>query len=325
MEENNNITNTDKVPYEEPKIEVVETPIQQDESADTHSPDDGTPQSPASQASNSTTEGTHSEEPQEPLEEPQEPTSGKEANEGQNTVKVKEIKEEIGTTPHEKGRFIDSLSELLKNTALLTRALVGLAIVAVLIGGGIYFLKQRAKQREAASLQVSQAVTKIVQKKDFCTAKYYDETVVTATHKKDELVIIFKGVVHIGFNLEKMTVERVSDTAVVVNMPAPEVLKIITNHKDREIFSEHGNWGKVNINPYVQQAHDSIMKHAYEDGIFGVAMESGKERMTKLFKGIGFKSVTVNVEEPQPIEIAVKTLTGQKIIKMNPLTGKIVK
>lgn len=318
MEENNNINNIEKTPYEEPKIEVVETPIQQEESTTPHSQDDEAPQPPANQTTDPTPE-----EP--PREEPQKPVGGEPTGEEQNSVKAKDIKEELEPATKRKGSFIESLSELVKNTAMLTRALVGLAIVAVLLAGGIYFLKQKAKQREMASLRISQAITKVEKIQDFCTAKYYEEIVISDSHNKGELVIIYKGLLRVGFKLEKMTTDKITDTSIVVNLPVPEILETITNFKDREVFAESGKWDKNSLATFTKRAQDTIRKHAYEDCIFQLAIDSGKERMTKLFKSIGFKSVTVNVAEPEPIEIEINTPIGIKTMKINPLTGKIVK
>ena len=270
MEENNDIINNEKAPYEEPQIKVADEASVYDKSFE----DDQ--------------EHTESEGPHTKTLENDEPQLEKEAAQDEPQIK--------------KGNIIESIGLLFKNFNQLARTLVILAAV-VLVGVGIYSLQHRAKHKKIMRT-ITQTVVEVRKIKEFCTASYREEMVVSTTRKKfmkhEDLAIIVKGTVRVGFNLSTLTTQVTSDTSIIVNIPYPIVLDVITNPSDFETFQEDGHWDHELVTTYKNLARVMILNHAKADGIMHDAEENGKEKIAELFHRIGFTDVTVNVVDPKP-------------------------
>lgn len=203
-----------------------------------------------------------------------------------------------------KGRrnIIASISSLFKSTSQLLRTVIILAVV-LLVAFGIFSLQHRAKHKKVVRT-ITQTVVEVKKIKEFCTANYQEETVVVARRKKllrtEELAIIAKGTVRVGFDLSKMTTRLTSDTSIVVELPAPIVLDVITNPGDFDIFEENGKWDQKVVTTYKNLARATILNHAKAEGIMEDAEKNGVEKLTLLFKRMGMKSVTINVAHPEP-------------------------
>lgn len=203
-----------------------------------------------------------------------------------------------------KGRrnIIASISSLFKSTSQLLRTVIILAVV-LLVAFGIFSLQHRAKHKKVVRT-ITQTVVEVKKIKEFCTANYQEETVVVARRKKllrtEELAIIAKGTVRVGFDLSKMTTRLTSDTSIVVELPAPIVLDVITNPGDFDIFEENGKWDQKVVTTYKNLARATILNHAKAEGIMEDAEKNGVEKLTLLFKRMGMKSVTINVAHPKP-------------------------
>lgn len=270
MEENNDIINNEKAPYEEPQIKVADERPVYDKSFE----DDQ--------------EHSESENPHTKTLENDEPQLEKEAAQDEPQKK--------------KGNIIESIGLLFKNFNQLARTLIILAAV-VLVGIGIYSLQHRAKHKKIMRT-ITQTVVEVRKIKEFCTASYREEMVVSTTRKKfmkhEDLAIIVKGTVRVGFNLSTLTTQMTSDTSIIVNIPYPIVLDVITNPSDFETFQEDGHWDHELVTTYKNLARVMILNHAKADGIMHDAEENGKEKIAELFRRIGFTDVTVNVVDSKP-------------------------
>lgn len=270
MEENNDIINNEKAPYEEPEIKVAdETPVQ-----DKPFEDDG---------GHTESEDLHTKTIENDGPQPEEDAAQEE--------------------PHKKkGNIIESIGLLFKNFNQLARTLIILAAV-VLVGVGIYSLQHRAKHKKIMRT-ITQTVVEVRKIKEFCTASYHEEMVVSTTRKKfmkhEDLAIIVKGTVRVGFNLSTLTTQVTSDTSIIVNIPYPIVLDVITNPSDFETFQEDGHWDHELVTTYKNLARVMILNHAKADGIMQDAEDNGKEKIAELFRRIGFTNVTVNVVDSKP-------------------------
>ncbi|MBQ9863966.1 MAG: DUF4230 domain-containing protein [Bacteroidales bacterium] len=270
MEENNDIIMGGKAPYTEPEIKVAEeTPVQEKPFEDDQ-------------------EQTESEDPHTKTIGNDEPQPNKEG--GQDEPQKK------------KGNIIEAVGLLFKNFNQLARTLIILAAV-VLVGVGIYSLQHRAKHKKIMRT-ITQTVVEVRKIKEFCTASYHEEMVVSTTRKKfmkhEDLAIIAKGTVRVGFNLSTLTTQVTSDTSIVVSIPCPIVLDVITNPSDFETFHEDGHWDHELVTTYKNLARVMILNHAKADGIMQDAEVNGKEKIAELFRRIGFTDVTVNVVDSKP-------------------------
>lgn len=198
-----------------------------------------------------------------------------------------------------KGNFWHGIATVFSSTNQLVRTLVLLALVAlVAIGLGKW---QHRGEHKKISRTITQRVTEIKKIHEFCTANYCEETVVSATRKKmigsDDIAIIVKGTVRVGFDLADMQTEVVNDTTINIILPKPKVLDVITNPSDCETFEETGHWSHKQVVRYKNIARSRILRHAQADGIMHDAEENGIERLQLLFTAMGFKVCNITIEE----------------------------
>ncbi len=198
--------------------------------------------------------------------------------------------------------IFESIGNLMKSTSHLLRTIIILAVV-LLVAWGIFSLQHRAKHKRVVRA-ITQTVVEVQKIKEFCTANYQEETVVVAHRKKllksEDLAIIVKGTVRVGFDLSQMNTQLTSDTSIVIDLPAPIVLDVITNPSNFETFEEEGHWDHKQVTTYKNMARAMILHHAKADGIMQDAVENGVAKLTLLFKRMGMKQVTVNVAQPEP-------------------------
>lgn len=201
--------------------------------------------------------------------------------------------------PNQPKGFGSRLLDFAKGGNAVLRIVILIAIVA-LIAFGIGRLQNRDKGRSKVSRTISQTITEIKKINEFCTANYSEETIVTARRKRrigqDEIAIVVKGTVRAGFDLHDMTTTIQSDTSIVVVLPKPKVLDVITNPSDCETFVETGRWTHRQVTQYKDIARQRILKHAQDDGILKDAEQHGCDRLRHIFLGMGFKNVTIVVD-----------------------------
>lgn len=248
-------------------------------------------------------------------------TAEKDSAEGNSAEgnSAEEAAEEVGAEAHAPGEptagvpnedkghpqessTLGKIGTLLGSLNQLARTLIVLAVVAVVVWG-FFSIRQRARHKKVVR-SITQTVIEVKKIKEFCTANYYEETVVTATRKRlmksEDLAIIVKGTVRVGFDLSHMNTRLTSDTSIVIDLPAPIVLDVITNPSDFETFQEDGHWDHKQVTTYKNMARAMILHHAKADGIMQDAEENGVAKLTLLFKRMGMKQVTVNVVQPEP-------------------------
>lgn len=294
-EDNNNIngnenTSNESTSNEEYKIEVVGGTAQQEKT-------EGKAEEKGEERAEENTQTAETAEEPSATEEP--------TSEAPSAPEPPEEEEEEDEEPRRKGNIFDSIGTLFKSLNQLARTLIILAVVA-LVAWGIFSLQQRAKHKKIVRT-ITQTVVEVKKIKEFCTANYHEETVVSATRKRfmksEDLAIIVRGTVRVGFDLSKMSTELTSDTSIVINLPSPIVLDVITNPSDFETFQEDGHWDHKQVTTYKNLARSRILSHAKADGIMEDAEEYAVEKITELFRRIGMKQVTVNVAKPEPTTI----------------------
>ena len=210
------------------------------------------------------------------------------------------------------------LNILVKN---MVAKVVMIIIVIALLLGGFFILKYNPfgwnisfgdKPKIADTANVIEEVKKI---SEFTTASYYEEFVINEkklvprtvdvmklfTHEADsienEIVLLVKGKVRAGFNLNKITATdiTISNDTISIQMPSPEIFDVIINPSDYEVFIETGKWSHEEIQAFQLEAKELLLKNATENNILDKATSIGKERISTLFKTFGFNVVNVNL------------------------------
>jgi hypothetical protein len=162
--------------------------------------------------------------------------------------------------------------------------------------------------------QTANVVEKINRLGELTTSTYYEDNVIVKKKTKevslfgktlsifgdtvtseDELVLIAKGKVRVGFDLLKFAKHDIviDSASITVKLPKVQILDVITNPSDFETFEESGKWSHEEVTDYKNEARAIIEKNAIENGIFGLAEKSGREQLTMFLKALGFKEVNI--------------------------------
>lgn len=114
----------------------------------------------------------------------------------------------------------------------------------------------------------------------------------------DELVIIARGRVIAGADLNKLTTTDVfvqKDSASII-IPAASVLDVIINPSDFETFSEKGDWESEEVSFVKESARNIIKNRALRQGILQKANLQSVITMRNFLLALGFKKISVTVK-----------------------------
>ena len=154
-------------------------------------------------------------------------------------------------------------------------------------------------------------VEKIKEISEFTTACYYEEAVLkdrkvekneggflglVDTETSKEIVIIAKGKVRAGFDLSKVTEDKMiikSDT-ICITLPEPQIFDVIINPSDYEMYVEEGKWSHEEVTALQTNYRTQLLAKANDAGILNKAKEAGKKRLESLFQTFGFSVVELN-------------------------------
>ena len=192
---------------------------------------------------------------------------------------------------------------------ILLVILACIAAVAMMV-----IVKSNNKKNYYESL--GQTVTEMKKISEFCTAKYIGEVMMQDEVKKflkrKNIVLIVKGRVRAGFDLSKMEVESVGDTAINLMLPPPKILDIITNPTDIRIFSEKGDWSQDEVNLVANAGRLKLLQLVLDERLLATAEENGKRQITSFFTTFGLKRVNIDVAEDTS-SIDFKGLVGDSL------------
>lgn len=187
-------------------------------------------------------------------------------------------------------------------------------LLLLLLVGGVILLNQ-AKQRKEAVIIDNTAiiVTRIQTLGELTTACFYDELVLNGTKKNsfsdsplgsiardgfgkdvnDHLVIIARGTVRAGIDLQKMGdgSVRISGDSVIVRLPSPEYLDIIVNPTDFEIFAESGKWTQPQVTALQDTARERLIAEADRAGLKRTAYEGAMNAVANLLTACGYSYI----------------------------------
>lgn len=107
------------------------------------------------------------------------------------------------------------------------------------------------------------------------------------------LVLIARGRVIAGCNLEKLKPGDIfiNKDSVSVKLPGCEILDVISNPSDFEVFSEEGNWSAEEVNSLKVKARNKIKALSLEQQIIFKADEQAKNVMRQFLAASGFKRI----------------------------------
>ncbi|MBR4689952.1 MAG: DUF4230 domain-containing protein [Bacteroidales bacterium] len=187
---------------------------------------------------------------------------------------------------------------------------VCLGIVLALGVGVAVFLS--FKDESGSELKIDNTaniVTGIKKISEFNVITFYEELVLK--EKKDtqvffeqvsttnEIVIIAKGSVRVGFDLSKVKESDIvvmGDTLTVI-VPSVEIFDIIVNPSDFEIFFEDGSWSHEEVTKIESNAKSRLKEDAINNNILNKANEIGIEKLVSFFRSFGFKIVNITIRD----------------------------
>lgn len=205
----------------------------------------------------------------------------------------------------------------------MKRVLFFVIILIVLGATSIYSLRGieksiEAEQEKLAIERTENMVEDIRQLSQFITACFYEETVVRSTKQAgwsqgvtgsalrailgknntattDELVLITKGTVRAGFNMDKLLADdiKVMSDTLIIKLPKPEIFDVIINPSDYDVFIENGTWTHEQLTDIVTEAQAKIRYDAISAGLYQQATESCEAKLKQLFAILGFTTVIV--------------------------------
>jgi hypothetical protein len=207
--------------------------------------------------------------------------------------------------------FFSKIFGISKNAAIIAC----IAMILSVVGGAVYGLRDLGndisdlfKDNPLTIDETFNVVEEIHKIGEFTTATFYQEDVIYKTKKKDELVLIIRGKVRVGFDLSNISNGDiiVYSQTIKLRLPQVKIFDIITNPSGYETFEENGKWSFEEITEYKKEARDIIEKNALESGILQLAENTAIEKLTTMLQILGFKEVIIELKYPSGISLPVE-------------------
>ena len=193
------------------------------------------------------------------------------------------------------------------------KIIVTIIIIIAAVAGGLYlgyrfnlFSFSSFGRKPLTIEETANVVDEIKKIGEFTTACYYEEIAMHDTridttsilgikrHKKNEVVLIGKGIVRAGFDMAKLTEDALTahgDT-LEIRLPDVEVFDVILNPSDFSIEYEDGTWDNETLKPIKAKAKKQLEANAIASGIQKKADESGRKHLKSLFATFGYNEVS---------------------------------
>jgi hypothetical protein len=122
------------------------------------------------------------------------------------------------------------------------------------------------------------------------------------------LVVIARGRVFTGYDFSKLeTADLVIDgRSIIFNLPPAEVLEVVINPSDYEIFIEEGRWSLEETLLLKQKAAKMMTDRAIELGILEQSEEMAIKLLQNFFKALGFEDITIGSKLENNTEPEIK-------------------
>lgn len=116
------------------------------------------------------------------------------------------------------------------------------------------------------------------------------------------LVLIAKGWVVAGVDLQKMQEKDIfaEKDSVSITLPAAEIIEIIMNPTDIEVFDETGRWDANAIQQVQLKAKNTLLQKATEKNLLQTANQKAIQSIGSFLSGAGFRAITINGKKYSP-------------------------
>lgn len=119
--------------------------------------------------------------------------------------------------------------------------------------------------------------------------------VVTDSIRTARIAVIVKGKVRAGLDLSKVdeTCVKISGDTLTLSLPKPEILDVIVNPSDYEIFDRDGKWNDKEIADILSRAKEAIEENALKNGILPKASSASATQLQSILKPLGFTHIEI--------------------------------
>lgn len=142
------------------------------------------------------------------------------------------------------------------------------------------------------------------------TISMYDEVVMDSTKEKnlpsfpglrpvpDKIVLIGKGIVKAGVDLEKINEGdiQIKNDSVSIMLPHAELQAILMNPSDFETFDEEGKWSSDAVTQIKIRMRDKIKQRALQNNILEKAGQRSLLIIDNFLRRIGFKKINIEIK-----------------------------
>ena len=114
-----------------------------------------------------------------------------------------------------------------------------------------------------------------------------------------QLIVVGKVVVQAGVNLEKLTPQQVfiSQDSISLQLPPAEILDVIINPSDTEIFLEEGEWENAAVTALKGKISTKAVEELKQRGVLYQAEERAREVLLNFLRAAGFQKI--NITKPR--------------------------
>ena len=109
------------------------------------------------------------------------------------------------------------------------------------------------------------------------------------------LVLVGKTTTHVGINMQAVNPEHIAVTedSIHLTLPRAQVLDVIVNPSDVDVFIEDGAWSGEAIAALKNNLRQQAAQKVAQRGLLQQAQTKATSLFTRFFEGAGFKKVTV--------------------------------
>ena len=109
------------------------------------------------------------------------------------------------------------------------------------------------------------------------------------------LVLVGKTTTHVGINMQSVTPNniQVTEDSIHLTLPRAQVLDVIVNPSDVDVFIEDGAWSGEAIAALKNKLRQQAAQKVSQRGLFQQAQAKATSLFTSFFEGAGFRKVTI--------------------------------
>lgn len=127
------------------------------------------------------------------------------------------------------------------------------------------------------------------------TAPSFPSAVITGGAQKSQLVIIAKGQLIAGIDLQELNEKKIflKADSVSIALPTTKILDAIVNPSQFEIFIEEKGWNPSEVNNLKVSARNQMIARAITQGLLVKAKEKTRLIMENFLRSLGFKKIVI--------------------------------